>query len=42
MLHQHGFGDNGMGAAKTGQSDDRRQQMQKQNCQIAHRTIRQR
>ena len=39
MLHQYGFGDNGTGAARTGQSGDRRQQMQKQNRQIAHRTI---
>jgi hypothetical protein len=39
VLHEHGFGDNGTGAAGTGQSGDRRQQMQKKNGQVAHRKI---
>ena len=39
MLDEHGFGDHGTRAAGTGQSGDRRQQMQKQDGQIAHGTI---
>ena len=39
MLDEHGFGDHGTRAAGTGESGDRRQQMQKQDGQIAHRTI---
>ena len=39
MLDEHGFGHHGTGAAGTGESGDGRQQMQKQDGQIAHRTI---
>jgi hypothetical protein len=40
VVDEHGFGDHGTGAAGTDQSDDRRQQMQKQDGQITHPTIR--
>ena len=39
MLDEHGFCDYGTRAARTGESGDRRQQMQKQDDQIAHGTI---
>ena len=39
MLDEHGFGHHGTGAAGTGEPGDGRQQMQKQDGQIAHRTI---
>ena len=39
MLDEHGFGDHGTGAARPHQSGDCRQQMQKQNGEIAHGTI---
>ena len=39
LLDEQGFGDHGTRASRTGQSGDRRQQMQKQDSQIAHRTI---
>ena len=39
MLDEHGFGHHGTRAAGTGESGDGRQQMQKQDGQIAHRTI---
>ena len=39
MLDEHGFGHHGTGAAGTGEPGDRRQQMQKKDGQIAHRSI---
>ena len=39
MLDEHGFGDHGTRAARPGESGDCRQQMQKQDDQIAHGTI---
>ena len=39
MLDEDGFGHHGPGAAGTGEPGDRRQQMQKKDGQIAHRTI---
>jgi len=39
VLDEHGFGHHRTGAAGTSQSGVRRQQMQKKNAQIAHRTI---
>jgi hypothetical protein len=39
VLDEDGFGDHGPGAAGTGEPGDRRQQMQKKDGQIAHRTI---
>ena len=39
VLDEHGFGHHGTGAAGTGEPGDRRQQMQKQDGQIAHRPI---
>jgi hypothetical protein len=39
LLDEHGFGDHGTRAAGTGQSGDRREQMQEQDDQIAHGTI---
>ena len=39
MLDEHGFGDHGTRAAGTGESGDCRQQMQKEDGQIAHGTI---
>jgi hypothetical protein len=38
-LDEHGFGDHGTGAVGTGQSGDGRQQMEKENGQIAHGPI---
>jgi hypothetical protein len=35
LLEEQGFGDDGTGAARTGQSGERRQQMKKKNRQIA-------
>ena len=35
-LEEQGFGDHGTGAARTGKSGDRRQQIQKEDGQIAH------
>jgi hypothetical protein len=35
VLHEHGFGHHGTGAAGTGEAGDCRQQMQKQDDQIA-------
>jgi hypothetical protein len=35
LLHEHGFGHHGTGAAGTGEAGDSRQQMQKQDGQIA-------
>jgi hypothetical protein len=39
LLEEHGFGDHGTGAARTRQSGDGHQQMQKEDGQIAHRAI---
>ena len=39
MLDEHGFGDDGTRAAGTGESGERRQQMEKQDGQIAHGTM---
>jgi hypothetical protein len=39
MLEGYGFGNHGPRAARTSQSGDRRQQVQKQDGEIAHRTI---
>jgi hypothetical protein len=39
VLDEHEFGHHGTSAAGTGQSDERGQQMQKKNGQIAHRAI---
>ena len=39
MLDEDGFGHHGPGAAGTGEPGDRRQQMQKKDGHIAHRTI---
>jgi hypothetical protein len=39
VLDEDRFGDHGPRAARPGESGNRRQQMQKQNDQIAHRTI---
>ena len=39
MLDEHGFGHHGTSAAGTGEPGERRQQMQKKDGQIAHRTI---
>ena len=39
LLDEHGFGYQGTRAPRTGQTGDGRQQMQKQDRQIAHRTI---
>ena len=39
MFEEYGFGTHGPRAARTSQSGDRRQQMQKQDGEIAHRTI---
>ena len=39
VLDEHGFGHHGTGAAWTGEPGDGRQQMQKQDGQIAHRRI---
>ena len=38
VLDEYGFGHDGTGAAGTGELGDCRQQMQKQDGQIAHRT----
>jgi hypothetical protein len=38
LLDEHGFGDHRPRAAGTGKSGDRRQQMQKEDGQIAHGT----
>ena len=39
MLDEHGFGHHRAGAAGTGESGNGRQQMQKQDGQIAHRRM---
>jgi hypothetical protein len=39
LLDEHGFGHDGTRAARTGESGDRRQQMQKQDGQIARAMI---
>jgi hypothetical protein len=39
LLEKQGFGDEGTSAARTSQSGDRRQQVQKKDRQVAHRTI---
>jgi hypothetical protein len=39
VLDEHGFGDHGTRAARTGQSGDRRQQMQNKNGEIAHAAV---
>ena len=39
VLDEHGFGDYGTGAARTDESGERRQQMEKEDGQIAHGTI---
>jgi hypothetical protein len=39
LLDEHGFGHHGPGAAGTGEAGDCRQQMQKKDGQIAHRTM---
>jgi hypothetical protein len=39
LRDEHGFGHHGTGADGTGEPGDGRQQMQKQDGQIAHRTI---
>lgn len=39
MLDEHGYGDNGTSAAQTREPSCRCQQVEKQNGQIAHRTI---
>jgi hypothetical protein len=38
VLDEHGFGHHGAGAAGTGESGDRRQEMKKQDGQVAHGT----
>jgi hypothetical protein len=39
LLDEHGFGDQGTGAAGTDESRKRRQQMQEKDGEIAHQTI---
>jgi hypothetical protein len=39
VLDEYGFGDHGTAAAWTGEPGDCRQQMQKEDRQIAHRSI---
>ena len=39
VLDEHGFGHDGTGAARTGEPGDCRNQMQKKDGEIAHRTI---
>jgi hypothetical protein len=39
LFDEDGLGNHGTRAAGTGQPGDRRQQMQKKNGEIAHRTI---
>ena len=39
VLDEHGFRDDGTGAAGTGKPGDRRQEMETQDGQVAHDTI---